>query len=69
MDRKVTEYFNNGSRRVINVLPTKDYVLILEFDNGEKRIFDMKDELTGVFTVLKDMEKFNTAFIANGNVA
>lgn len=46
---------------ITNVLPTRDYNLILTFGNGEKRQFDMKPYLnTGIFQELKDIEMFNS---------
>lgn len=37
-----------------------DYTLLLTFENGEKRCFDMKPYLeTGVFQELKELSKFN----------
>ena len=46
---------------VISVKPEKDYKLTLEFDNGEKRVFDMKPHLNiGLFQQLKDLSMFNT---------
>jgi hypothetical protein len=65
LNKTVQEYFKNGRRKVISVVPTDNYLLKLEFDNGEKRVFDMKDKLTGVFEVLKDKKKFNSVFINN----
>ncbi len=49
---------------VKNVVPTKDYNLILTFENGEKKIFDMKPYLEiGIFHELKNYRIFNTAKI------
>jgi hypothetical protein len=43
------------------VVPRKNYTLLLTFENGEKREFDMKPYLdTGLFRELKDMKMFNT---------
>lgn len=40
---------------VINVEPLNDYKLLLTFDNGEKRIFDVSPYLDkGIFKELKD---------------
>lgn len=47
---------------VIDVKPQNDYILLLTFENGEKRLFDMKPYLEiGVFSELKDINLFNTA--------
>ena len=50
---------------VTSVRPIDNYNLILTFDNGEKRKFDMKPYLnTGIFQELKDISKFNTVKIS-----
>ena len=47
--------------RVKQVTPNPDYTITLLFDNGEKRIFDMKRYLNrGIFKELKDKEIFNS---------
>jgi len=44
-----------------DVKPQADYVLLLTFENGEKRQFDMKPYLnTGIFKELKDIRLFET---------
>jgi len=46
---------------VIDVKPQEDYLLLLTFENGEKRLFDMKPYLEkGIFLELKDPNVFNT---------
>ena len=48
-----------------DVKPVKDYSLILTFENGEKRKFDMKPYLEiGIFKELKDITKFNTVHLS-----
>lgn len=43
------------------VKPQDNYLLVLTFENGEKRQFDMKPYLDlGVFQDLKDISLFNT---------
>ena len=45
---------------VIEVKPLKDFKLLLTFDNGEKKIFDVNPYLdTGVFSELKTAAIFN----------
>lgn len=44
---------------VIKVIPGRDYVLSIDFDNGEKGTLDMKQFLDfGVFKRLKDQDVF-----------
>lgn len=45
---------------VKNVTPNEDYLLSIDFDNGERRILDMKPYLDfGVFQKLKEPNEFN----------
>ena len=47
------------------VKPATDYMLILTFENGEKRQFDMKPYLsTGIFSELQDVSMFNTVHVS-----
>lgn len=47
--------------RVASVKPSDDYTLSLVFENGEKRVFDVKPFLDrGIFTQLKDRRVFNS---------
>lgn len=56
--------------RIKEVKPLQDYKLLVEFENGEKRIKDMKPYLEkGVFKKLKDKEFFNTVKISYGTVS
>lgn len=49
---------------VKEVKPETDYMLLLTFNNGDKRRFDMKPYLNkGIFKELKDVSKFNTVHI------
>lgn len=36
------EYYASWGRKISSIIPNDDYTLILIFDNGEKRIYDMK---------------------------
>ena len=53
-------------RRAINVVPLDNYQLLLTFDNGEKRIYDMGNSLFGVFEFLKDPIKFRAVELVYG---
>jgi hypothetical protein len=51
--------------KAISVKPLQNYLLELVFDNGERKIFDVKPYLVGSwFSKLKDMNYFNTVHIA-----
>jgi hypothetical protein len=44
-----------------DVKPINDYILLLEFENGERKQFDMKPYLDlGIFQELKDLKLFRT---------
>ncbi len=48
-----------------NVQPTPNYQLILTFENGEKRQFDMNPYLgIGIFRELKDVSLFNSVKVS-----
>ena len=47
--------------RVDDVKPTSDYTLLLTFENGEQKIFDVKPYLDkGIFRELKNESLFKT---------
>lgn len=50
---------------IINVQPTPNYQLILTFENGEKRQFDMNPYLgLGIFKELRNISTFNTVKVS-----
>ncbi len=55
--------------RVKHVKPKEDYLLDLEFNNGELRVFDLKPYLNfGVFKALQAPGVFYTAKVSDGTV-
>lgn len=55
---------------VKQVEPKPDYLLLLTFETGEKKLFDMKPYLDiGVFRELKDVKLFNTVQVNFNSVA
>lgn len=69
MEERVKKYFENP-RKIKNVKPIENYTLLLTFDNGETKKYSMVNELTGIFSVLKNKEKFDQVFINDvGNIA
>lgn len=55
---------------VIRVEAKPDYRLLIEFENKEKRIFDLTPFLdVGVFRRLKDTSLFRAAHVEGGTVA
>lgn len=56
-------------RTVISAKPLEDYKLLLEFDNGEKKLRDISHLLDKpVFAFLKDKSHFNAVYIEYGAV-
>jgi hypothetical protein len=54
---------------VKSVIPQDDYCLLLTFENGEKRVFDLKPYLEKpVFRKLKNAALFQTARVVSGSV-
>ena len=54
---------------VKSVKPQEDYCLLLTFENGEKRVFDLKPYLEKpVFKRLKNVVVFKTAQVVAGSV-
>ncbi|MBF0200342.1 MAG: DUF2442 domain-containing protein [Desulfamplus sp.] len=55
--------------RVKKVLPNPDYTIHLTFDNGEKKVFDVKPYLDkGIFRELKDLKVFNSVKTMIGSI-
>jgi hypothetical protein len=55
---------------VKKVEPDKDYILVLTFENGEKKRFDMKPYLDiGIFRDLRDEKLFRTVHVSFNTVA
>ena len=66
----VQEYLRNGSRKIIEVVPEANYSLTVIFDNDETRIYNIADNLYGVFEILQDENKFKEVFVdESGNIA
>ncbi|MCH5279454.1 MAG: DUF2442 domain-containing protein [Christensenellaceae bacterium] len=41
-DMAMAQYYAEGRKRIIAVMPNEDYTLTLDFDNGERRLYDCK---------------------------
>ena len=54
---------------VVSVVAKSDYTLLLEFENGEHRVFDMSQYMDEKpFARLKDSPLFTRAFVDYGTV-
>ncbi len=55
--------------RVKTVKPQNDYCLLIGFDNGETKIFDVKPYLNkGIFRELKAISLFKSVRVVDGSV-
>lgn len=64
-DKKTAEYFASGRKKITDVLPNDDFTLTISFDNGEKRILDVKPVLkeNTVFEPFLAFENFKRVYI------
>lgn len=64
-DRPIAEYFASGRKKIVSVVPDKNYTLILEFDNGEKRLLDCAPffENGTVFEKIKNYDDFRRVYL------
>ena len=53
-------------QEVISAVPLAEYKLVVTFANNEKKIYDMSNELSGVFECLKDPAVFNEVRVVYG---
>lgn len=69
LDRKTAEYYASGRRRIVGVVPNDDLTLIISFDSGEKRRYDMRPFLKKgtVFEPLIRPETFRRAYVDETN--
>ena len=64
-DEKMAQYFSEGRRTIAAVTPNRDFTLTIRFDNGEKRIFDMRPLLqpNTVFAPFIDWNRFSRVYV------
>ncbi len=64
-DKPMAEYFASGRKRITAVVPNKDFTLTLDFDNGERRLYDCKPLLKAgtVFAPFMQFENFKRVYI------
>ncbi len=68
-DQKAAEYFASGRKKIIGVIANDDFTLAISFDNGEKRLFDVRPYLKKgtVFEHLSNIEDFQRVYIDEQN--
>ena len=64
-DRPMAEYFARGRKRLAAVAPQRDFTLLLTYEDGEQRVYDMKPllEKGGVFAQFRDYEEFKRVYL------
>lgn len=64
-DERCAQYFASGRRTPQSVRPQKDFTLLLRFDNGETRVYDMKPLIKPgtVFSFLSSYEAFSRVYL------
>ena len=62
MDDIIKKYFENP-KKIEAVKPIEEYILLITFDNGEVKKYDMKNELTGVFPIFIQMVTDSSFFL------
>lgn len=65
LERPYAEYFAAGRRRIMQIIPHKDFTLELIFDNGERRRLDMRPQIQPgtVWEPLGKWEVFSRVFL------
>ena len=64
-DPAMAEYFAAGRKTIVRVAPITDYQLLLEFDNGEQRVYDCKPLMHegSVFEALRQEDTFERVYL------
>lgn len=64
-DRKAAEYFAAGQKRITGAVPNDDFTLTITFDNGEKRLYDMRPYLKKgtVFEPFIELKNFRRVYL------
>lgn len=64
-DRKTAEYFAAGRKKIISVSANDDFTLFINFDNGEKRLYDVRPLLQKgtIFEKIADINTFRRAYV------
>ncbi|MDO5101007.1 MAG: DUF2442 domain-containing protein [Eubacteriales bacterium] len=62
---KMAEYFAGEKRRPVEVVPKEDFSILVTFDNGDRRLYDVRPLLRKgtVFEPFMDREAFRRVYI------
>ena len=69
-DRPMAEYFARGRKSLAAVKPQPDFTLLLTYEDGEQRVYDMKPILDkgGVFVQFRDYKEFQRVYLDDTHV-
>lgn len=64
-EEKAAVYFAAGRKKIISVVANDNFTLIVNFDNGEKRLYDVRPLLKKgtVFEKIADLKTFRRAYV------
>ena len=64
-DRRTAEYFASGKKRIVGVEPNDNFTLTISFDNGERRLYDVRPLLKKgtVFEPFIKPENFRRVYV------
>jgi hypothetical protein len=64
-DERAAQYFAGGRKEIIGVIPNDDFTLTISFDNGEKRLYDVRPLLKKdtVFEHIATIESFRRVYV------
>ncbi len=60
---------NTLKPKITQAKAKENHQILLTFENGEKRIFDITPYLKNFFSELKDPDYFKKVFVVNGSIA
>lgn len=65
-DSQMAEYFASGRKKITKVVPREDFTLLLRFDNGEMRVYDMRPLLQEgtVFAPFRQWDNFRRVYLS-----
>lgn len=68
-DQKTAEYFANGRKKIVGVVANDDFTLSISFDNGEKRLYNVRPLLKQgtVFEHFLNIEAFRRVYVDEQN--
>ena len=68
-NQTMAEYFAAGRKKIVGVVPNDDFTLTISFDNGEKRLYDVRPSLKKgtVFEPFTDIQAFRRVYVDEDN--